>query len=143
MKMELINGKWYAVERWAIEDVLSHDNGSNNLTEDECADVLEFCCDYHDCNNGMTWDLIQNGIDHIVELRRAEDLVMFTHEASFEFKVRDLKTYEKEIAFTITRQTPKDVDAWEYLKTREFKVRDLKTYLVIEINRIDAERAKQ
>jgi len=75
MKMEKINGKWYAVERWSIEDVLCHDNvlchgnGSNNLTEDECADVLEFCCDYHDCNNGMSWDLIQYGINHIVELR--------------------------------------------------------------------------
>jgi hypothetical protein len=69
MKMEKINGKWYAVERWSTEDVLCLDQGANNLTENECSDVLEFCCDYHDCNNGMTWDLIQYGIAHIVELR--------------------------------------------------------------------------
>jgi hypothetical protein len=67
------------------------------------------------------------------KLLTLEDLTMFTHEVSFELKVRDLKTYEKEIAFTMTGQTPKDVDAWEYLKS----------CLNYEIQRIDAERAKQ
>ena len=67
------------------------------------------------------------------KLLTLEDLVMFTHEVSFEFKVRNLKTYNKEVSFSMSEQSPKNADAWEYLKTR----------LMIEINRIDAERAKQ
>ena len=69
MIMKEIDGKWFAVETWSIEDVLNHDNGENDLTEDEAADVLERCCDYHDCNQGMSWDLISWAIDRVVEAR--------------------------------------------------------------------------
>jgi hypothetical protein len=58
---------------------------------------------------------------------------MFSHEVSFELKVRNLKTYDKEVSFSMSEQSPKNADAWEYLKTR----------LINEIERIDAERAKQ
>jgi hypothetical protein len=67
------------------------------------------------------------------KLLTLEDLTMFSHEVSFELKVRNLKTYDKEVSFSMSEQSPKNADAWEYLKTR----------LINEIERIDAERAKQ
>mgnify|MGYP006288799331 CR=1 FL=1 len=66
MRMEQINGKWLAVESWGIEDVLYHDNGENDLTENECVEVLKWCCEYHDCNEGMSWDIMNCAIDRVV-----------------------------------------------------------------------------
>jgi hypothetical protein len=67
--MQQINGKWYAIETWSIDDVIEYDEGLNDLTEDEAVTVLKWCCKYHDCEKGMSWDLVGWAIDRVVGAR--------------------------------------------------------------------------
>jgi len=69
MKLQLIDGNWFAIETWSTDDVLSRDDGEHNLTMEEAVEVLSLCADYHDCNHGMTWDLIDFNIEKVVSER--------------------------------------------------------------------------
>ena len=61
----LTDPSWLA-SWWHISDVQSLDE---DLTEDECKNVLAMVDQKHDANIGINWDFIQYWIDEIVDER--------------------------------------------------------------------------
>ncbi len=61
----LTDPNWLA-SWWHISDVQSLDE---DLTEDECKDVLAMVDRKHDANIGINWDFIQYWIDEIIDER--------------------------------------------------------------------------
>jgi hypothetical protein len=52
---------------WCIEDVLETAKQKDiKLTRKQAGEVLEACYHKHDCNNGITWDVIEYWIDEVV-----------------------------------------------------------------------------
>jgi hypothetical protein len=45
---------------WHFTDIQEIDD---SLTDDEARQVLQMLKKYHDCNNGITWEVIQSTID--------------------------------------------------------------------------------
>jgi hypothetical protein len=72
MKMEQIDGKWYAVDRWSTQVILFCDDDKNNLTEEECTRVLEYLCERTDYNIKI-FDIIDSGIDWVVKCREGRE----------------------------------------------------------------------
>jgi hypothetical protein len=60
---------WVA-EWWHIDDVQGQaENMGEELTEQECRDVLAMVMRRHDCNIGINWDVIDYWIDEILKDR--------------------------------------------------------------------------
>ena len=60
---------WMA-EWWHISDVENQAEGQGeNLSKEECRDVLAMVNRKHDCNIGINWDVIDYWIDEIVKER--------------------------------------------------------------------------
>lgn len=63
------NPDWVA-EWWHIDDVaMQAEDHGENLTEEECRDVLAMVIRKHDCNIGINWEVIDYWIDEIVKER--------------------------------------------------------------------------
>ena len=49
---------------WCIEDVKSLDD---NLTDEQAREVLRLAEKYHDCNIGISWDVLSYYISEVLE----------------------------------------------------------------------------
>jgi hypothetical protein len=60
---------WMA-EWWHIDDVQGQaENMGEELTDQECRDVLAMVMRKHDCNIGISWEVIDYWIEQIIEER--------------------------------------------------------------------------
>lgn len=60
---------WMA-EWWHIDDVQGQaENMGEELTDEECRDVLSMVSRKHDCQYGINWDVIDYWIERIIEER--------------------------------------------------------------------------
>jgi hypothetical protein len=92
IEVDIPNGKIdeaiYAVKRqfdpdwmaswWHIEDIHDKANGwtldeSKAISDEEAREVLRLMDKYHDCEVGINWDVIENWIDKVKELRHKTD----------------------------------------------------------------------
>ena len=51
---------------WGVEDIISQaEEDDIPLTEEQGAAVLKFLDDHHDCNIGITWEVISSAIKYL------------------------------------------------------------------------------
>ena len=71
----LTNPDWIAIW-WHIDDVLGQSNGWDEdeeptITKEEAREVLRLADKYHDCSEGLNWDILDGWIDRVKSQRKA------------------------------------------------------------------------
>lgn len=71
----LTNPDWIAIW-WSIDDVLGQsklwdDDEEPTISEHEAREVLRLADKYHDCSEGLNWDVLDGWIDRVKLQRKA------------------------------------------------------------------------
>lgn len=71
----LTDPDWIAIW-WHIDDVIGQsklwdDEAEPSITEDEAREVLRLADKYHDCTEGLNWDVLDGWIDRVKAERKA------------------------------------------------------------------------
>lgn len=55
---------------WQVEDVLLRADDGHEISVEEAEGIIENLNEIADCNYGITWDTLDNGIDNLLNERR-------------------------------------------------------------------------
>lgn len=79
-RAEMLNSPDWIASWWHISDVLDlqrnwededdYENELDDLTDEEAREVLRLADKYHDCEEGINWDVLRGWIDHVLGLRK-------------------------------------------------------------------------
>lgn len=53
---------------WEDED--EYENELDDLTDEEAREVLRLADKYHDCEEGINWEVLRGWVDHVLGLRK-------------------------------------------------------------------------
>jgi hypothetical protein len=70
--VRLTDPDWIA-SWWSIDDVKEQYDGDgeySELTDEEAREVLRLAEKYHDCDEGLNWEVLDGWIDHVKSLRK-------------------------------------------------------------------------
>ena len=72
-----INNPDWLASWWSVSDVHSMANGWNSgsdeaeeITDEEAREVLRLADKYHDCEQGINWEVLDSWVDHVKGLRK-------------------------------------------------------------------------
>jgi len=65
----LVDPDWIA-SWWHIDDVIEQAEPDYQLTEEEAREVLKWMEKWHDCNEGHSWDSMDNCINQVIKQRK-------------------------------------------------------------------------
>ena len=65
----------WMTEHWHIDDVIEQaENNGEQLTTGQAREVLRLIEKNHDCEVGINWDVIDNWVEHVVGVTKAETI---------------------------------------------------------------------
>jgi hypothetical protein len=65
----------WMTEHWHIDDVIEQaENNGEQLTIGQAREVLRLIEKNHDCEVGINWDVIDNWVEHVVGVTKAETI---------------------------------------------------------------------